>query len=467
MTIYYVDSSITDTHVASATPDFTTYNPVTFETDTGTASVYKTIADINVCTFSAGDSILFRKGQTWAEQLTTPSSGSAGLPITFGAYGNGNDPIIDGEDTRDNCINSNGKDYVTIDGIDLTQAGNVNQGVVFILSGSNNFTVQYCSIHDGLGYGVIFNWDAGASNIVDGNAIYNNAKNGISSYIHSASTLGNETYIKNNTVYNNLRDGIHIRAHYWIVENNEVYDNGSLAGTYVGIHCYSESAENSGDNNIIRYNLVYNQVGGGNDGSGIGIDQYCDNNQVYFNIIYGCDGPGIYAYDSDGISILNNTCYNNLADSGGQHTDLAEILLISSVSDRCTNIVLKNNIAQAARANVYAIKVDNETYDNTLTITNNCWYALATNWYFWNATGGATLATWNALTGVGTDINSDPLFVSTATPDFHLQSSSPCRNAGVNVGLMEDYEGSFVEAPPEIGVYEYESGKHLWMALEK
>ena len=31
-TDYYVDSSVTDTNVASATPDFTTYNPATFET---------------------------------------------------------------------------------------------------------------------------------------------------------------------------------------------------------------------------------------------------------------------------------------------------------------------------------------------------------------------------------------------------------------------------------------------------
>lgn len=96
--IYYVDSSITDTNVASATPDFTTYNPVTYSTSTGTASVYKTIADLNACTFAAGDTILFRRGQTWREQLTIPSSGTSGSPITFGAFGSGVGPIINGSD---------------------------------------------------------------------------------------------------------------------------------------------------------------------------------------------------------------------------------------------------------------------------------------------------------------------------------------------------------------------------------
>jgi hypothetical protein len=96
--VYFVDSAIVDTNVASATPDFTAYNPITFSVTTGVQSVYKTIADINACTFAAGDTILQRCGQEWREQLTVPSSGSAGLPITFGKYGSGADPIITGGD---------------------------------------------------------------------------------------------------------------------------------------------------------------------------------------------------------------------------------------------------------------------------------------------------------------------------------------------------------------------------------
>lgn len=95
---YYVDSSITDTNVGSATPDCTNYDSVAFTCSGGSASAYKTIADINAGSFSSDDQILFRKGQTWREQLTVPSSGTSGHPITFGAYGTGAKPIITGSD---------------------------------------------------------------------------------------------------------------------------------------------------------------------------------------------------------------------------------------------------------------------------------------------------------------------------------------------------------------------------------
>jgi hypothetical protein len=52
-------------------------------------------------------------------------------------------------------------------------------------------------------------------------------------------------------------------------------------------------------------------------------------------------------------------------------------------------------------------------------------------------------------------IKSDPLFVSTS--DFHLQSGSPARDAGLNVGLTTDYTGHSVPQNTlfDIGAYEY------------
>lgn len=59
-----------------------------------TGSAWKTIAKVNASYFAPGDSILFKRGEIWREQLTVPSSGSAGSPITFGAFGSGAKPII-------------------------------------------------------------------------------------------------------------------------------------------------------------------------------------------------------------------------------------------------------------------------------------------------------------------------------------------------------------------------------------
>lgn len=96
--VYYVDNTVNDTNVASATPDSTTYDPATFSTSTGSASVYKTIADVNAKSFVAGDQVLFRKGQVWREMITTKTSGAAGSPIVYGTFGSGVRPRITAAD---------------------------------------------------------------------------------------------------------------------------------------------------------------------------------------------------------------------------------------------------------------------------------------------------------------------------------------------------------------------------------
>ena len=63
---------------------------------TGSTGPWKTIAKVNAGSFRPGDFILFKRGDTWREQLTVPGSGGAGNPITFGAYGSGARPIISG-----------------------------------------------------------------------------------------------------------------------------------------------------------------------------------------------------------------------------------------------------------------------------------------------------------------------------------------------------------------------------------
>lgn len=63
------------------------------------ANAWKTVVKVNVSSFLPGDSILFKCGETWREQLVVSNSGAAGNPITFGSYGNcigSNKPVIDG-----------------------------------------------------------------------------------------------------------------------------------------------------------------------------------------------------------------------------------------------------------------------------------------------------------------------------------------------------------------------------------
>jgi len=246
-----------------------------------------------------------------------------------------------------------------------------------------------------------------------------------------------------------------VNGNYWIVEYNEVYDNGGNTGEYIGIHIYtSQTGPASGSYNIIRYNIVYNQKGSGNDGAGIAIDQWCNNNQVYYNISYNNDGPGIYCYDAANNKIYNNTVYGNCLNSSGGLLAKGEIRLTSTIADLTTNIEVKNNIAYATQPNTYAIYIDNRTSDNILDIANNCWYSTATDWYYRNNSGGNNLPAWNEFTGVTNNINSDPKFLTPGV-NFRLQSTSLCINTGTDVGLIMDYEGTPIKGAVTIGAYQY------------
>ena len=57
---------------------------------------WKSLAKVNAVNFKAGDQILFQKGNTFYGSLAISSSGAAGSPIIFGAYGTGANPIITG-----------------------------------------------------------------------------------------------------------------------------------------------------------------------------------------------------------------------------------------------------------------------------------------------------------------------------------------------------------------------------------
>lgn len=69
--------------------------------DGSVATPWDAVADVNGASFSAGDTINFKRGCVFREQLVVSTSGSSGLPITYGAYGTATDPkpiLTAGED---------------------------------------------------------------------------------------------------------------------------------------------------------------------------------------------------------------------------------------------------------------------------------------------------------------------------------------------------------------------------------
>jgi hypothetical protein len=82
------------------------------------ATPWKTIWKVNSSSFQPGDSILFKSGDLWREQLVPPSSGTSGSVISFGAYSGALKPVISGADVV------NGLPYIIND----TFTGNTMKG---------------------------------------------------------------------------------------------------------------------------------------------------------------------------------------------------------------------------------------------------------------------------------------------------------------------------------------------------
>ena len=384
---------------------------------------------------------------THTEQLTVGASGSNGSLITIrGDYG-GDPCVIDGA-TIGIKVDQN---YVTLLNLTVTDSTDGTFGNIAIEG--NNVTVQGCTSSGATNHGIVFYNESG-DNLVTGCVINGNGDSGIFGF-QEVATHGHENIIRNNCIYQNHIFGICLYSNYYIIENNLVYNNGNTGDVTSGIEI-ADWGGGYGQHNIIRYNTVWGQISGGDDGEGIYADDVSAYVDIYYNVVYGNDGPGIGVHRSDYINVYNNTVYGNCLNSSGELTNKTEIKVIDTSIGESSYVVIKNNAVQATQANTYAIWLNATTYGMTgLDITNNDWYASATNWYFWNATGGNNLTTWNALTGVGTDLNSDPLFVSAT--DFHLLAGSPAQNAGTIISSIpqRDKDGIPIVDLPDIGAYEY------------
>lgn len=119
---------------------------------------------------------------------------------------------------------------------------------------------------------------------------------------------------------------------------------------------------------------------------------------------------------------------------------------IPTVTVSSTNNYVRNNIITGFSNG--GITANDASYISSLTISDNIVYGNGNNNdpYYVGTPSGYSITN---------QIKSDPLFVGGSPYDFHLQSSSPGINEGINVSLTTDYAGYSVNDPPEIGAYEY------------
>jgi len=92
---YYVDNSCSNNGNGSCNG---TDPSCTCASGSGQPGPFNSIANMQAKAggYSGDDNIYLKKGETFREHLTVPSSGTSGHPITFEAYGDGAAPIING-----------------------------------------------------------------------------------------------------------------------------------------------------------------------------------------------------------------------------------------------------------------------------------------------------------------------------------------------------------------------------------
>jgi len=390
MAIYYVDATGGDDEAAG--------------TSEGTA--WQTISKVKVELYSPGDSVLFKRGETWTETLTFPSSGTSGNEITIGAYGSGALPVIDSEDTRDTGIDLQAVDYVNLEYLNVLDAVVQN---VFTSGGTHVFTGVDASGSGDQNYQIT---NASDATFIDCN-ITGAADDGISRHGGSIIKCTNCTFADN---------------------SQDINDDGNAAGSVTVSGCtFSGSATGlnhllvtcavTAEFSIFSYGNTYNRsIDDLRDGSTI---DYC-----------------IFQFTGTDVS---DQCLKGHSAAG--------------------TVTLRNCVFYSANGAGYCLlPLEGQTWNIYNCIFDNFTYAV---WLYYACTVNTYTCDFYSLTGVSTDttgtlnqsgsITTDPMFVTPGS-DYHLQEGSDCIEAGTDVGLTKDYEGTLITGNPEIGAFEYVAG---------
>src|SRR5450759_37267 len=136
---------------------------------TSTSTPWQTISKFNsvFSSRSPGDSLLFKRGDTFYGSITISRSGTSGLPIVIGAYGTGSKPVITGFTTVSAWTNLGSNiwestaavstlstcNIVSINGVNTAMGRYPNTGYLQYQTFSTNTTITSSSLNS-----AVTNW---------------------------------------------------------------------------------------------------------------------------------------------------------------------------------------------------------------------------------------------------------------------------------------------------------------------
>lgn len=349
-------------------------------------------------------------------------------------------------------VNTNGRSYITFDGIWVARAkasgfyvgANGTKGITFnncwsYSNGQRGFRLDYdgvdglmdcnlitCTAFDNMAEGI---WINGTNMLVQGCEVYNGKADftkklgntadagGILVGVYSNGVTVKDCYV-HDCYFNgylwmeweNGYEGEISRPKNCIFDSNHILININQAtGGKLGVVL-------QGDNtNIVKNNLI--EATSVHTGNVVTINNGASGVQLYHNTIIGNKAGWIVSIDGTGSAVLKNNIIRNLHATAGE------------------NIYVDTNME--------------------VTFAGNCFSSKTAGTGFY-AQKGATGQNWAQFEAYYTapGINALPVFVTEGS-DYHLQSGSPCRNVGINLGITPDYDGVARDATPDIGAFEY------------
>ena len=346
----------------------------------------------------AGDTVRVLAG-TYAETVSVPKSGSAGLPITYSAAP-GVTVTGNGSASGGYGFEISKKSYIIVDGFAVT--GTADRGIY--VSGSKYITIS----NNHVSYA--------------GKPVSGSTRAGI--YLTSTT----DSSIIGNTTDHNTQDGIRLTTG---AVNNRVSNNVSFANAEqwqrnaAGIQVYGSGSYN----NTIIYNITY-----ANEDTGLQFFSKTHHNFVIDNLTYGNGDHGIDNNNSPYNTIIGNTVQGNhtaginLEGSGSPGSSGAKVM---------NNISVDNGIApitgQKSNIRVDASSVAGTTIDYNLVYLTNS----GTVQIQWNSVSYSTLAAFKAAVP-GQEVHGlqgNPLFIAPVPPagrppvlvvgDYHVKTGSP------------------------------------------
>jgi len=331
-------------------------------------SPWNNFAPVNATTFSAGNSILLKRGTTCTgQQLWPKGSGASGNPITLGAYGTGNRPIVDGNNAvggatqDDSLVKLFDQQYWVVQ--DLEIKNSLGNGLM--ISGSGAATLNFFRILNVYSHNhgttdddwCISGWAGGndgdkpayptclstkihewevAINVnsvgqgqkwndvlIDG-ATTDTAFRGIEFYgpgWNSASLRSTNLTIRNSSASNVQNDGIFVGSvTNALIENNVGFETGSQP--YHENHT-PNAIWNFGSGSVVfQFNEAYQNHSPDVDGGAFDAD-YSSNNTTYqYNYGHDNDGYCVSVFGAGGfgadantnVHVRYNVCSNNNRD---------------------------------------------------------------------------------------------------------------------------------------------------------